>query len=99
MMMNNLDMYNTAVLLCFSSNSDFAILQRDISSNAQNNDSIPKDECAEELHQEISSTTKKKNIRSRNKRTMSSEKENIVALNLNQDRPKRIRKTPDFFTY
>nr|XP_051221659.1 uncharacterized protein LOC127339904 [Lolium perenne] len=28
--------------------------KRDISSNAQNNDSIPKDECAEELHQEIS---------------------------------------------
>ncbi|KAM0931379.1 hypothetical protein ACQ4PT_000408 [Festuca glaucescens] len=71
--------------------------KRDISSNAQNNDSIPRDECAEELHQEISSTTKKKNIQSRNKRNMSSEKENIIALNLNQDRPKRIRKTPDFF--
>ncbi|KAM0851234.1 hypothetical protein ACQ4PT_052565 [Festuca glaucescens] len=73
--------------------------KRDISSNAENNDSIPKDECAEELHQEISSTTKKKNIESGNKRNMSSEKENIVAMNLNQDRPKRIRKTPDFFTY
>lgn len=65
----------------------------------ENNDCISSDESAEELTEEIARTTMKKNIDSRIKRKVSSKKENIVPLDLSHDRPKRIRKTPDRFTY
>lgn len=69
----------------------------DNNDHAENNDCIIKQ--ADELNEQCARTTNKKSIDSRNKRTKSSGKENIVAFHPYQDRPKRDRKTPDRLTY
>jgi hypothetical protein len=97
-MIYNFDIYHVHKFLCFKRSTDFANSQRDNNSHAQTNDSIITNECDEELNEEIARTTKKKND-SKNTRRVSAKKENIVALDVNQDRPKRIRKTPDRLTY
>lgn len=74
------------------SNTVFVIFQGDNNNHAENNDCMMKKECAEELNQECARTTNKKKIDSRNRRTKSSEKANMVAFHPTRIDPRELGK-------
>ena len=85
--------------LFFNNSTHFTIQQGEKNSHAESKDCMIIGECAEEQNEKNARTPEKKNVDSTIKRKVSSKKENVVSANLSDDRPKRIRKTPDRFTY